>query len=93
MGDGQPGQPRSLHHGDEAPETAGDGVAAARHRQARIVLADGAADGVLAITAGPAAAGDFIPVNRIGLRRGPKAESGKQKAETEQRQPKPPDRV
>jgi len=84
MGDGQPGHSGRLHHGDEAPETAGHGVAAAGHCAARIVLADGAADGILPVAARAAAAGYFIPVNRVGLRRCLEAESEKQKAETEQ---------
>jgi len=68
MGDGQVGQSRRLHHGNETPETAGQRVTAASQRPAGIVLADGAADRIDAASAGAAATGDFIPVNGIALR-------------------------
>ena len=58
---------RRLHHGNEAPETARQAVAPARHRPARIRLTDGAGDLVSRAGAGPTAAGDLIPVNGKGL--------------------------
>ena len=47
--------------GKQAPESASDGIASARHRGTGIRLADGAADGVHAAGADGAATGDFEP--------------------------------
>src|SRR5215831_486575 len=46
-----------LHHGNQRPKTSGHGIISASHRAAGsvIVLADGAADGILAVGAGAAA--------------------------------------
>ena len=75
--------PGHLNHIDQAPETTGHGELSARHRRAGIVLADGAAHGESAAGAG-AAAGDFIPVHRVGLPGCPKAEGGMKQDEAEQ---------
>jgi hypothetical protein len=56
-----------LHHGNEAPEAARERIIAAAHRAAGIRLADGADDLIRRAGAGAAAAGNFIPVNRIIL--------------------------
>ena len=58
-----------LQDRNERPETADDPDIRCRggHRPARIVLADGAADGINAAGAGAAAPGDFVPVSRVGL--------------------------
>jgi len=70
--DGQHWCPGGLHQGDETPKAAGEGIIAAGHCGAGIVLADGATDGIngaaVRAGAGAAAAGNFKPVNRISLR-------------------------
>src|SRR5215471_7037592 len=52
----------------ERPESACDRVIAAAHRPTRVVLADGAAERILAVGAGSAATTYFIPINRVALR-------------------------
>ena len=59
---------RRLHDGDEAPETAGQGITTSAHRTARIRLADGAAHGICCARARAATAGNLIPVYRVALR-------------------------
>src|SRR5579859_2559478 len=57
--DGQQRRAGGLHGRNEAPETARERVIAAGHRPAGVMLADGAADDVLAVAAGTAATRDF----------------------------------
>ena len=57
---------RRLHHVHQRPEAARQRIIPAGHCAARIRLADGAADLISPAGAG-AAAGDFIPVNRVSL--------------------------
>ena len=64
-----------LHHVDERPITAGDGITTAGQRPARIRLADGAAHGISPAGAGAAAAGNLIPVNRVAFALGLMRES------------------
>ncbi len=66
-----------LRHGNETPEAASEGIIAAAHRTARIRLADGAGDLERRSRARAAAAGDFIPVNRIALRGGGQTSDGR----------------
>ena len=68
MRHGERWQARRLHDGDEAPETAGQGITTSAHRTARIRLADGAAHGISCARAGAAATSDLIPVYRVALR-------------------------
>jgi len=67
--DGQIGQTRRLHSGDDAPKAAGQGIVTAGHRAAGIRLTDGATQRIITAAARTAATGDFIPVNRVGLRK------------------------
>ena len=69
--DGQVGRAGGLHDGNRTPKTAGQRISAAGHRAAGVRLADGAGDLIGRAGAGAAAAGDFIPVNRVllGVRR------------------------
>ena len=54
-----------MHDGNQAPKAASNREGAAGHGGTGVRLADGAAEGILAIGAGAAAAGDFIPVDRV----------------------------
>ena len=67
MADDQIGQARRLHHVDERPETAGDGITATAHCAAGVRLADGAGDLIRRAGARAAATSDFIPVNGVLL--------------------------
>src|SRR5476651_1239775 len=67
MSDAQRRRAHGLHDGNETPESARDGILAVGHGTAGIRLADGAAHGILAVRAGAAAAGNFIPVNGVAL--------------------------
>lgn len=64
---GQQRRTRRLHHGENAPETASQSVAAARER-ARGRLADRAAQTINAIRTRAATARDGVPGNIVGLR-------------------------
>ena len=68
MSDGQRRRTGGLHDGNKTPETAGRGIISAAHRNARIRLANRAADRILAVAARAATAGDFMPVNGVLLR-------------------------
>ena len=86
MRDDEVGQACRLHHLNQRPETARDGIIAAAHRAAGVRLADGSADGELPVGARAAAAGDFRPVNGIRLPECPKTEGGMKNDETNRRQ-------
>lgn len=49
--------------GNQRPESAGQGIIAAGHRSASVVLADGAAEGVLPVGARATTASNFIPID------------------------------
>jgi len=54
-------------HRNQTPKAAGHGIVAAAHGGAGVRLADGAGDGIGAVGARAAAAGDFIPANGVLL--------------------------
>ena len=54
-------------HGDDTPEAASEGIIAARHWAAGVVLADGTANRIVAAHAGTATAGNIVPVNTKAL--------------------------
>src|SRR5215469_9333351 len=65
MRDIKSGRSDGLDDGVERPESASDRVIAAAHRPTRVVLADGAAERILAVGARAAATTNFIPINRV----------------------------
>ena len=72
-----------MHDGDETPKAASERITAPAHARSGILLADGAADGIWAVGTRPAAAGDFMPANRVasGERRNGYKQQQKQQVE------------